>query len=161
VPGLQASSAIALIVMLAPGLAWIDMQPVKWIKSEADSGTPADCDARKSPSVFGRLVAVALRCAEPGSQQHGKADRIWVVESVQREAHRAAFDEWLDLNLAQKWADLQVYAAWSSSDVKAVIGQWLSSERQRRLMPQDVLEAESALFLGDLDVLRRLSLERS
>ncbi len=137
------------------------MRPVKWIESEVASGTTADCNARKFPSVFGRLVSVALRSAEPRSQQHGKADSIWAVECAQREAHRAAFDEWLILNLAQKWADLEVYAAWASSDVKAVLGQWLSSERQRRLMPQDVLEAESALFLGDLDVLRRLSLEGS
>ena len=113
------------------------------------------------PSVFGRLVSVALRSAEPGSQQHGKTDGIWVVECAQREAHRAALDQWLDLDLAQKWADLEVYAAWSSSDVKAVLGKWLSAERLRRLMPQDVLEAERVLFLGDLDVLRRLSLEGS
>lgn len=130
---------------------------VKWVESDVASDRTTDCNARRFPSAFGRLASVALRSVEPGTLQHGKADSIWAVGRTQREAHRAAFDQWLNLNLAQQWEDLKVYAAWSSPDLKSVLGQWLDSERLRRLMPQDVLEAERRLFLGDLDVLRQLS----
>jgi hypothetical protein len=130
-----------------------------WIESDVASDPTAGCNPRKSPSVFGGLVAIALRSVEPGTHQHGKANSIWAVECARREAERAAFDEWLNLSLAQKWADLEVYTAWSASDVRATFEQWLSPERLRRMMPPDALEAERRLFLGDLDVLRQLSLE--
>jgi len=134
---------------------------VKWIEAAVAADTATDGNALKSPSVFGRLVSVALRSEELVTPQHGKDDSIWADGCAQREAHRAAFGQWLNLSLAQQWADLEVYAAWSSSDLKALLRQWLSSERLQRLLPQDVLEAERALFLGDLDVLRQLSGERS
>lgn len=130
---------------------------VTWIQSDVTSDTITDYNARRFPSVFGRLVSVALRSAEPGTLQDGSADSISAVGSAQREAHRAAFDQWLSLALARQLADLEVYASWSGSDVKAVLGQWLNSERLRKLMPQDVSEAERSLFLGDLEILRQLS----
>jgi hypothetical protein len=130
---------------------------VTWIESDVTADTTTGCNARRFPSVFGRLVSVALRSVEPGTLQHGKPDSIWAAGCAQRKAHRAALDQWLNLDLAQQWADLQVYSAWSNSDVNVILGEWLSAERLRRLMPPDVSEAERSLILGDLEALRQLS----
>lgn len=153
---------LADLDLSAPKEAHMKSVPaVKWIESDVAADTTTDFSARRLPSVFGRLVSVALRSIEPGTPQPGQADSISAVGCAQREAHRAVFDEWLNLSLAQQWADLEGYAAWSSSDVEATFGQWLTPERLQRLMPQDVLEAQSMLFLGELDVLRELSRRRS
>ena len=94
---------------------------VTWIESDVTFDTITDYNARRFASVFGRLVSVALGSAEPGTPQVGNGDSISAVGSAQRQAHRAALDQWLSLDLARQLADLEVYAAWSGSHVKAVL----------------------------------------
>ena len=99
----------------------------------------------KIPSLFGQLIAYSSR-----RKAHAYGSRQ--PDRELQEAQRLVFLKWLNLNLEQQSADLEVYAAWADSDVASVIEQRLRLGL-RLMVPDDTPEADRRLFLSDLQAL--------
>ena len=107
----------------------------------------------QSPSVFGRLVAVAaLRQKETGAYWHPLVAELGSapVDHALRRMHRDIFRGWLALRFQQQERDLSIWMTWleragQDSDLRL-------REVSRRLgvlAPTPCLDADRQLFLGD------------
>ena len=120
---------------------------------------PGDCSERvwdavcKSPSVFGRLAAVAaLRSRESGVYRHKLAEELGAdpVDQALRQMHRELFRSWLGLRLEQQERDLSIWLTWldrggqdSAQRLRQVSG------RPADLVPPQQADADRHLFLND------------
>ena len=118
-------------------------------------GAAATGDAASSESLFARLAFIALASSEPSteSSETGPGD----LESMQRSAHLAAFDRWMELGLAAQRADLEAFASAVGTSVETVLATCLRPEWQDALVPEGALDPDRLLFFTDLDILYRRS----
>jgi hypothetical protein len=122
----------------------------------------SDCRERlwdklcRSPSIFGRLVAISGLWNDtdghyeyPQCRDFGAA----VVDRTLREIHLEAFTYWLGFRLAQQERDLSVWLAWTgrSEEEGARILESMT-DRLSALVPPQHLEHERQLFLHDLHI---------
>jgi hypothetical protein len=63
------------------------------------------------------------------------------------------FEGWLCLTLADKLADIEVYASDRQETVVQIASRWLSMGKRDRLVPRGVLPPERRLFESDVNLL--------
>ncbi len=129
-----------------------------------------ECDDRlwdsvfASPSIFGRLLAVA-RLRDPGSgrYEHSLAKELGagVVDATLRRMHREIFDQWLNLNLERQERDLSIWLSRTGSEGDSAGLLPKISRRLGELLPAQHLEAERRLFMTDFQMLMVLIGPRS
>ncbi len=111
-------------------------------------------------SVFGRLVYLSsLRDSDTGLY------RQWILahelneeemDRVIRQTHRECFAEWLNFNLEQQKADLDLYLTHLGMNRRSVLEAWAEAAPYRHLVPPGAEEMERNLFLSDLGILIEL-----
>jgi hypothetical protein len=112
------------------------------------------------PTTFGRLVYLAsLRDQNSGAYlHHGLSQMFGPEESdrVLRRSHTDAFSDWLDSDLEQQKADIDVYLADLNEDRRSIIEAWLHLSPYRNLIPVSVSEPERMLYLSDFETILEL-----
>jgi hypothetical protein len=112
------------------------------------------------PTVSGRLVYLAtLRDSHSGTyRHHGLISAFGRDEAVKalRESHEAAFQQWLNLPLAEKNDDLREYLLALEEPQEEIVGHWLQSGVFRSYVPASAKKAETDLFCRDLETLLEL-----
>ena len=114
------------------------------------------------PSVFGRLIYLsALRGPNSGAYEHHGLSLVFgprAANEALRRSHEETFREWLDFDLQQQKADLDVYLTGLVQERAAVIDTWLRLNPYRNLVPANAPRGDQELFLLDfravLEVLR-------
>ena len=109
------------------------------------------------PCVFGRLVYLAsLLNSNTGKyEHHGLAMVFGETESDRtlRLSHETAFREWLNCNLENQKADLDLYLSNVSIDKKTLLSTWIRLTPYRNLVPGSAQGQERKLFFADLEAL--------
>jgi hypothetical protein len=112
------------------------------------------------PTVSGRLVYLAtLRDVNSGTyRHHGLITTFGRDEAVRalRDSHRATFQSWLRLTLAEKNEDLRDYLMALDDPQEEVVEHWLQAGVYRSYVPAGAIEAETDLFCRDLEILLEL-----
>jgi hypothetical protein len=112
------------------------------------------------PSIFGRLVYLAgLRDSNTGQYFHQGLATVCGAEEASgaiQASHQEAFAIWLEYNLAQQRADLELYVSGLEPDRKKVVEAWSKLEPYRNLPPDSVQAVEKELYLADLEALLSL-----
>jgi hypothetical protein len=106
-------------------------------------------------TIYGRLVYLAsLRDANSGVyRHHGLMAMFGREESTKalRESHKGVFEEWLNLPLAEKHAELLSYLNSLDESPAVVLEHWMRAYRS--LIPDGMRKPEVELFSRDLDAL--------
>jgi hypothetical protein len=109
------------------------------------------------PSVYGRMVYLSsLRDANNGRYQHyGLAQAFGDEESHRSLAssHTEAFRQWLNFDLEQQKADLDLYISSLEGDRRALLYTWRRLRPYEYLIPAEVRQVERELYLADLHAL--------
>ena len=101
-----------------------------------------------SPSLFGRLVAIAtLRDFNPRGLEVRRSPGEF--QRTVNALHRNTFISWLNLSLKQQKADLTIYLSRIGTNPRA-LASLLS--RVESLIPPDATESERDLFVGDISI---------
>jgi len=101
-----------------------------------------------SPSIFGRLVAIAtLREINPSALTIRLA--AFEIQQVLNELHRSVFISWLNLSLKQQKADLSIYLARIGAQPIALSG---LLARIHSLIPPEADTPQRELFLEDMAI---------
>jgi hypothetical protein len=112
------------------------------------------------PTVSGRLIYLAsLRDLNSGTyRHHGLITAFGRDEAVKalRASHQAAFQEWLNLPLAEKNEDLRDYLIALDDPQEDIIKHWLQSGVYRGYVPGSAIKAETDHFCRDLEILLEL-----
>jgi hypothetical protein len=114
------------------------------------------------PSVFGRLIYLsALRGPNSGVYEHHGLSLVFgprAANEALRKSHEEVFREWLNFDLEQQKADLDVYLTGLVEQRVAVIDTWLRLNPYRNLVPLSARGADQDLFMVDfravLEILR-------
>ena len=127
---------------------------------ELERGAAADLwrhTLSQIPSVFGRLVFLSsLRDINSGVyEHHGLTMAFGEEEAVKtlRESHERAFAEWLTYKLEHQKADLDLYMSGISTNKATLLRTWSRLAPHRNFIPASIQPDESALYLGDLEIL--------
>src|SRR5579871_248580 len=109
------------------------------------------------PTVYGQLSYLAsLRDLNSGIyRHHGLFVTFGREESVQalQSSHEGVFRDWLAMPLEGKYEDLSAYLASLDDPKTKVFQHWKQSRIYRTCIPQQATEAETELFLYELEVL--------
>lgn len=107
------------------------------------------------PTIYGRLAYLAsLRDANSGVyRHHGLMALFGREESAKalRESHKSVFEEWLNLPLAEKHAELMSYLNSLDEPPAVVLEHWMRAYHS--LIPDGARKPEVELFSRDLDAL--------
>ena len=105
------------------------------------------------PSVFGQIVCLAK--GFPLISRTAKR----VPSSVVRELHGRLFRRWVEMQLADKEADLLPYLATITGDVASLKCRKVMVNLCRDVVPAEATAAEMQLFVGSVEtILRSLAL---
>lgn len=111
----------------------------------------------KIPSLFGKLVYLgSLRDPNSGIYRHHGLSLVFGRDEssrVLRDNHEQAFFEWLNLSLAEKSADLELYLTSLEDSLPTVLGHWSRSKSYSNHIPIATREMERELFVRDLEAL--------
>src|SRR4051812_26155166 len=104
-------------------------------------GPLVECLLNSSPTIFGRLVAVAaLRDSQTDTYCHAVlaqvVDRKFADEILRRE-HRNRFSQWLALKLSQQRGDLCRYFDAGDSTDRSSVRYWLTYNLPALLVPTE------------------------
>jgi hypothetical protein len=109
------------------------------------------------PSIYGRLAYLAsLRDANSGYyRHHGLSAAFGRDESGKalKESHERTFLEWLNLPLAEKSVDLNVYMQALDDEQRVVARNWLRSGHHKMQAPDRASRAQKAHFQQELETL--------
>ena len=149
---------------------WITIEKSEEMKNFPAKGTlergPASDLWRNTlsqiPSVFGRLIYLSsLRGLNSGVYEHHGLSLVFgprAANDALKRSHEEVFQVWLNFDLPQQKADLDVYLASVVDERIAVIDTWLRLNPYRNLVPLSARRADQELFLVDfravLEVLR-------
>lgn len=117
------------------------------------------------PSIYGRLVYLGrLRNSDTGRyEHHGLAvmfDEI-LADSALRESHLRSFRDWLNFDLEQQRADLELYLSEQPTSRRTLLETWLRLAPYRSTIPAGASPADRDLFLGEFEVLLRILLNET
>lgn len=110
------------------------------------------------PSSYGRLVYLAgLRHPDTGryehfglSQSHSSAD----AHRVLRKSHETTFQNWIDLSLELKMADVQLYiSGLENVDKGELIDAWLRLTPYKNLVPASIQGPERQKHFSDFEAI--------
>lgn len=117
------------------------------------------------PSIYGRLVYLdGRRNSDTGLyEHHGLASMFDEQQADQalRESHRRSFREWLDFNLEQQRADLELFLAEQPTTRRTLLETWLRLAPYRGAIPISASPADRELFLGEFEALLRILLNET
>ena len=109
------------------------------------------------PTVFGRLVYLSsLRSPVTGKYEHHGLALVFGDEEASRalkKSHSQAFAVWLNFNLEQQKADLDLFLSSVLEDKRAVLETWLSVRTYRTFIPASAKTVEKRLYLADIEAL--------
>lgn len=112
------------------------------------------------PTVFGRLVYLAsLRNQNSGNYEHHGLALVFGEDEANRalrDSHSAVFTDWLNFNLEQQKADLDLYLAGLFEDKRRVIETWIRLAPYQNLIPASIRTVERRLYISDLAALMEL-----
>jgi hypothetical protein len=112
------------------------------------------------PTVFGRLVYLAsLRNPNNGNYEHHGLSLVFGEDEANRalkDSHSAVFAEWLNFNLEQQKADLDLYLAGLFEDKRLVVETWVRLAPYQNLVPATIRGVERRVYMSDLAALVEL-----
>lgn len=128
-----------------------------------DRGAPADLwrnTLAQIPSVFGRLVYLSsLRDANTDTYRHFGLAQIFgdqAADEALRASHQQVFADWLQFDLEQQKADLDLYLVSLEGDRRVIVDTWIRLAPYRNLVPSAAREVERELYVKDLEILLEL-----
>jgi hypothetical protein len=111
----------------------------------------------KIPTVFGQLgYLAALRDPDSGVYRHHGLAAIFGRDESRRalaESHERVFQQWLNLSLAKKSADLLEYLEGLRDPKPAVLRHWARNRNYRGYLPASARESDRQLFFQEFEVL--------
>jgi hypothetical protein len=111
----------------------------------------------KIPTVFGQLGYLSsLRDPDSGIYRHHGLTAIFGREESRRAlatSHQRVFQQWLNLSLEQKRADLVEYLESLTDPRTAVLKHWAHNQTYRSYIPAATRESEEELFFEEFAVL--------
>ena len=117
------------------------------------------------PSIYGRLVYLGgRRNSDTGLYEHHGLAAMFdeqLADQALRESHWRAFREWLNFDLEQQRADLELYLAEQPTTRRTLLETWLRLSPFRATIPISASPADRDLFLGEFEVLLRILLNES
>jgi hypothetical protein len=132
-------------------------------KGILERGAPSDLSRNtlsQIPSVFGRLVYLSnLRGANSGKYEHHGLALIFgeaEADKALRKTHKDTFQTWLNYNLAEQRADLDLYLSAVEGNRRSLIETWVRLTPYRNLIPASASEVEKQLYLSDFNALLRV-----
>jgi hypothetical protein len=112
------------------------------------------------PTVFGQISYLAsLRDSNSGIyKHHGLSAAFGRDESIRalRESHETAFQQWLEMPLAERAGDLRAYLQGLEDGEAAVAGYWLTSGQTELQSPSSARPMERELFRRDVETLLKI-----
>ena len=112
------------------------------------------------PTVFGRLVYLSsVRNLNSGRYEHHGLTLVFGEEEAHKalkKSHSHSFLEWLEFDLEQQKADLDLYLSSLPQDKKTVLEAWVGETGMtpyKNLMPTSVRPPERKLYLADLNAI--------
>ena len=107
------------------------------------------------PTIYGRLAYLAsLRDANSGIYRHHGLIALFGREESAKalhESHQSLFEEWLNLPLAEKHAELLYYLKGLDEPPAVILDHWIRTYSS--LIPDEARKPEVELFSRDLDAL--------
>ncbi len=117
------------------------------------------------PSVYGRLVYLSrLRNNDTGRYEHHGLAAMFdedMADEAMRESHLWSFREWLEFDLEQQRADLELYLADQPGSRRTLLESWLRLAPYRASLPAAASPADRDLFLGEFETLLRILLNET
>ena len=112
------------------------------------------------PSVFGRLVYLsALRDQNTGRYEHHGLALVFGADEAGRalrRSHVQAFNDWLNFDIEQQKADLDLYLSALFEDKSTVLVTWTQLTPYRNLLPNSTKPVERRLYLADFRAILEL-----
>jgi hypothetical protein len=109
------------------------------------------------PTIYGRLAYLSsLRDPNSGVYRHHGLSALFGRDESSRalkESHRSVFQDWLNLPLPEKYAELLSYLGNLEDSSTVVLDHWIKAQVYKRLLPDGARPMETELFLRDLDAL--------
>ena len=109
------------------------------------------------PTTYGRLAYLAsLRDQNSGIYRHHGLSTLFGREESSkalRESHASVFQEWLNLPLSEKYAELTAYLNSLEDSSNVVLDHWAHAGAHKNLIPDGTRKPEVELFSRDLDAL--------
>ena len=109
------------------------------------------------PTVYGRLAYLAsLRDQNSGLYRHHGLSALFGREASNKalkESHQGVFQEWLNLPLSEKYAELLEYLQGLEDSSAVVLDHWIRTEAYKNLLPDGARKPETELFSRDLAAL--------
>jgi hypothetical protein len=96
-------------------------------------------------------------------EHHGLAAMfdVQLTDLALRESHLQAFREWLNFDLEQQRADLELHLAEQPTTRRTMLETWLRLAPFRSAIPISASPADRDLFLGEFELLLRILLNES
>lgn len=117
------------------------------------------------PSVYGRLVYLSkLRNNDTGRYEHHGLAAMFdenMADAALRDSHVKSFREWLEFDLEQQRADLELYMTDHPGSRRTLLESWLRLAPFRASLPVSASPADRELFLGEFEALLRILLNES
>jgi hypothetical protein len=117
------------------------------------------------PSVYGRLVYLGgRRNSDTGLYEHHGLAAMFdeqLTDFALRESHLHTFREWLNFDLEQQRADLELHLAEQPTTRRTMLETWLRLTPFRSAIPISASPADRDLFLGEFELLLRILLNES
>ena len=117
------------------------------------------------PSVYGRLVYLGgRRNSDTGKYEHHGLAAMFdenLADHALRESHWHEFRQWLNFDLEQQRADLELYLAEQPTTRRTLLETWLRLAPFRAVIPISASPADRDLFLGEFELLLRILLNES
>jgi hypothetical protein len=111
----------------------------------------------KIPTVFGQLGYLSsLRDPDSGIYRHHGLTAIFGREESRKAlatSHQQVFQQWLNLSLAEKRADLMEYLDSRTDPRDTVLKHWAHNQNYRGYIPSSTRESEEELFFEEFAVL--------
>ena len=109
------------------------------------------------PSLFGRLVYLAAtRDPDTGKYHHHGLALLFGEEETNkalRKSHAMVFADWINFNLEEQKADIDLYIAALVAPKRTVLDSWTRLEPYKALPPSSLRPVERRLYLADFDAL--------
>lgn len=117
------------------------------------------------PSIYGRLVYLGkLRNSNTGRYEHHGLEAMFnenLADSAMRESHLASFRQWLEFDLEQQRADLELYLIEQPTSRRTLLETWLRLAPYRDAVPISASPADRELFHGEFEALLRILLNET
>jgi hypothetical protein len=116
------------------------------------------------PTVFQRLAYLAsLRDPDSGNYSHHGLVSLYGQTETRKalsQSHKGAFQDWLNLSLAEKTEDVQRYLRGLDLRVAGVLEHWRDAALHGRFLPKVVHDGDKELFLQEFEILLEILTDR-